>query len=134
LEQLAAKGEQESRVRDGKTYFIYELLMPSGKWPEQGFYDCSIGTPRLPTYPAPLNLALKESGIKHDDWRSCGRLSFYGICPVLLYVPGETPQQAKDCLDNYRNRIDEILDNSHQHCVFKVRPAVVGKHKYNLPH
>ncbi len=134
LELLVVEGEQESKIKDGKTYFIYELLMPSGKWFEKkGFFNYSIGSPRLPTDPHPLGQILKESGIIRDGGGSMGELGFDETCPVLLYIPGETSQQAQECLDQYRDRMDEILDSSHQHCVFKVRPVIVGKHKYKLP-
>lgn len=134
LELLVAEGEQESKTIDSKNYFVYELLMPSGKWfKKEGFFHKSIGSPRLPDYPPPLGQALRESGIRRDGGGSMGELGFDETCPVLLYVPGDTSQQAKEGLDRYRDQMDDILDASHQHCVFKVHPVIVGKHKYSLP-
>ncbi len=136
LELLIAEGEQESKAIDGKTYFVYELLMPSGEWFEKEKFSSrksSISSPRLPRYPPPLGQLLDESGIKHGGGGNHNVLGFDDTCPVLLYVPGETPQQAKESLDRYRNQMDDIIDSSHQYCPFKLRPVVVGKHKYSLP-
>ena len=89
-----------------------------------------ICSPRLPRDPPPLGQLLDESGIKRGGGGNHGISGFTDTCPVLLYIPGETSQQAKESLDRYRNQIDDIL--SHQYCPFKVRPVVVGKHKYSL--
>lgn len=107
LELLVVEGEQEYKVVDGKNYFVYELLMDSGEWFEKKkkgflFRETSIGSPHLPRHPPPLGQLLDESGIKTGGGGSHGPFGFTDDCPVLLYVPGETPQQAKECLDQSR--------------------------------
>ncbi len=136
LELIAAEGEQESKSIDGRTYFVYELLMESGEWFERERFSSSkgsIGSPRLPIDPPPLGQALRESEIRTGGGGKHDILGFDDTCPVLLYVPRETPQLAKESLDQYRDKIDEILDSSRKYCPFKVRPVMVGKHKYSLP-
>lgn len=68
LELLVAEGEQESKTIECKTYFIYELLMPSGEWFEKKKSSKGspeeIYAPRLPRDPPPLGRFLDESGIK----------------------------------------------------------------------
>ncbi len=137
LELLIAEGEQKSKTINKRIYFVYELLMESGEWFEKkksskGSPD-EIYAPCLPRDPPPLGQLLDESGIKRGGGGNHGIFGFTDTCPVLLYVPGDTSQQAKENLDRYRNQIDDIIDSSHQHCPFKVRPVVVGKHKYSLP-
>lgn len=132
LELIATEGEQESKIIDGKIYFIYELLREDGEWfgKTKGLLHNSVYSPHLPRNPPPLGQILEESGIMHGGGGNHGFLGFEDTCPVLLYIPGETPEQAAGCLNQYRNHIDEALFSSRRYCPCKVRPVMIGKHKY----
>lgn len=131
LELIVAKGEQKSEVIGNINYFVYELLTQRGKWFQRKivwedlFPTFEYGSPRLPTSTLVLEQALKYSGIKVGGGGNHGLFGFDTTSPVLIYVPGETSEKALGCLNQYRERIDEITDASGEHCPFKVRPAIV---------